>query len=259
MKPHSFISSRKLPVYLMVLFTILLSLNSHQIFADNEMRKLSDIEMSSLFGRYTPNNAQVAYFGIEMLTEWKTAQGEQIQAGLSARFTNEGSHPSFTFSPIITMVNVPVESPTGQKSSASTINPDHSTTSGVFQSTGIAGHKNIGSNDLAITWLSEPPDISNTGYKHPHSGPLQVTSTGGIQADVKFSSTGAQVKIDLPDIGYAEQSLGSSGISQSIHITGDAQQVHNTMALSILPSTIKPLRENKNILRQHIINLKGLN
>lgn len=193
---------------------------------------LTDPELSVLRGKFLPNNQQVVFFGVQMVSQWQTAGGV-MNAGMTLGIDRSQGQPSVSFQPMVTIMGTPT------RVAADGVVQDHSAqdTQGVRQQIQVAGNDNRATNQFQVAvqpygarGAVPTTDASNTG-----SGPSQVViSQGGATASAGIiGGNQAGVTLQLGDSTVRQVIGGGSNAMQLIQLSGDQQQIQNQLRLMV--------------------------
>lgn len=187
---------------------------------------LTDPELSVMRGKFLPNNQQVVFFGVEMVSQWQTAGGT-MNAGMTLGIDRSRGVPTVSFQPTVTIMGTPTQI------AANGIVQDGSAqdTRGVRQQIQVAGNDNQATNQFQV---SVQP-YSSAGTTTGGNGLSQVaTSQGG--ATVRAGITGgnqAGVTLQLGNSTVQQMVGGGNNATQLIQLSGDQQQIQNQLRLMV--------------------------
>jgi len=217
---------------------------------------VSDAELSEMRGRFIRQGRPI-YFGIAMQSQWSTAGGEIINAGM-----NVGINLNKAIGANMVSIDMQLDD-TGQAigdtGEATTELPSSNaniggldSTQGVAQVITVAGDDNQAHNKTYMTLnFVSPGQARKSGDKVFHFGgkslapsqnATEITNTtsqvgtNGAVTTAFVDENGVGVKIEIPDQGTAMQLLRSkngsregSGLFQSAQVEGNANRVINRM------------------------------
>lgn len=211
------------------------------VFKDAE--EVSDEELSGMRGRFATASNQIVHFGVEMVSQWTTANGAKATAALNVEVNSQ-------LRPVITVY-------TSQTDGSSQANdpPNHNVTiksggitqvSSVAQSIQIGGDKNNVQNTVVANITMHSSDSSANNASGVSWGGTQIngpgtqtsTSNSGTTTTVNVGKNGISVGIYVPDQGSVIQQIrgntgqGAAGLLQSAQITGDLNRVTNQLKLT---------------------------
>jgi len=206
-----------------------------------------DVTLENLRGRFM-SRGKLIYFGVEMLTQWRTADGRVITAGLEIgtnlhRHKKHGSRdhsksrrhrPTITFRPVVNITNYDASHHQGgsDHENGNSVSGDGlDNVTGVTQSIRVAGNSNHIRNDInmIITEGNEPHDEDHDhgSYRIPTrhlSDDDGVTVTAGRLGDA------LGIDITIPGQGSVQQLIrASQGLGQHAQIVGWSNEIHNVI------------------------------
>lgn len=191
-------------------------------------RQLSDNELGVQRGRFA-DKGRLMFFGVQMVSEWRTAAGDQLAAGARMLGDLSRQQPSVSFEPTITVV----ESRAGLArlgNGARVVDQGTANASGVVQSIQAGGDFNVAANDLVIDVL----DASSFSTSSASGGGTQTRQVAGSTIAVSAVGNDMSVSIDMPGMGNIRQAIvPGSGLSQAIQLSSSLQQVRNLTRLQL--------------------------
>ena len=185
---------------------------------------ISDAELDQMRGRFV-TAGQVMYFGIEMISEWTSAAGDNVTAGLNLAMDFSTQQPQVSYRPTIHVLNNDSADPFANPNGAASINNQGLTgNTGLGQIIQVTGDSNSIRNGFTLS--------INTGGRLVTEGPdAQPTSVEGLTGEV-YAETGALgLRINMPGHGEVRQIMGSTGIQQSAAVWGHANQIRSQINL----------------------------
>ena len=213
----------------------------------NVIEIVSDAELSGMRGRFIRQGRPI-YFGISMQSQWITADGQIINAGMNIGFN---LNKDFSDGDMVTIDALLDD--TGQASAeipSSTVTVGGlDSTRGVAQAITVAGDDNQAHNKTYMTLHFNTQQNAASGisgdkvffFGGESLGTSQTSTTSlvgknGTVTTAFVDETGVGVRIAVPNQGVAMQLLrgksGSregSGFFQTVEIAGDANQVFNRL------------------------------
>ncbi len=227
----------------------------------NGISVLTDPQMDKIRGKYTVSANKVLYFGVEMASVWKTADGLNLQSGarLGLDFS-AGSKPKVTFSPTVSIVSAPGATVRHNNGKRTITSSGIDNVTGLGQTIQVAGDFNNASNTLTVKMLDRLPDSAGDAGI---GASMRISNDSGAEASSVLDERGVTVTLSLAGEGMVEQSLrgavtgsnGGRGAFQSIRTLGDAHTIANRMQLSIL---MKPGTSSSNLRKTLGVSLGGL-
>ncbi|WP_037073078.1 hypothetical protein [Pseudoxanthomonas suwonensis] len=197
--------------------------------------ELSDEEMGDMRGRYTVGDNKVAWFGVTMVSTWKTQAGAQLKSTMKVGVdVSRPQAPKVTFEPrvSITAANAPMPTPDGDRhvDAAGLANA-----SGMVQSVQVAGDGNRAINVASINMRDG--DVPTAPEPDPAASVLATTSVNGMTALATLDGNAARVLLQVDGHGAVEQWIGQSGMGQSIQLASDGQMASNWLELDLVRSS----------------------
>lgn len=213
-----------------------------------DMEEVSDAELGDMRGRFVMNDNTVAWFGVKMISTWRTDSGELLQSTLALNmdFNVRDIHPTISFEPSVTITLIDAPLPTTRDTVAGTRSVDSSglaNVSGVRQSVQVAGDGNHASNVTKLT-VSDEGDVPNV----PHSmaadngsalaADSAAAQSGNASALASFDGHSARVLLTIEGQGAVEQWIRSGSVGQSVQLTTDDQWVSNRMEIELVRRSV---------------------
>jgi|GEM_PF-1605852 len=213
---------------------------------------VSDDELAEMRGRFVSAEG-LAYFGIEMVTQWQTASGELLTAGLSLNANLSPVLPNganVQIRPTVSIVRTadqPRMSSGGAKggdtSSATVAGNGLGNAGGVVQGIQVAGDTNRIVNDVRMNISVRSGEGSsgegqNAGLGDAllnAAGTRTVSSASGAFASASVSGNSLDVAVGVPDQGEVLQRIRGGGadrsgvVFQHARIFGDTNRIHNVI------------------------------
>lgn len=202
--------------------------------------EIPDEVLAEMRGRYA-GPGEMLYFGVDIITQWQTADGRQFNAGVNLSVDKQ-------YQPTITIVTHNTASSSGVASAAAglgnvTISGGLGNVSGVGQSIQIGGDGNAISNDLNMNINLNASDSSAYAYNGTSNGiALNGAGTTAIEANggtttVTLSGNNLTMAVDVAGQGQVMQQLrggasGNAGFLQSTRIGGDLNHIHNVININ---------------------------
>ena len=212
---------------------------------------VSDEELAEMRGRFIRQGRPV-YFGISMQSQWSTAGGEIITAGMNVGINLRKDVATDN------MVTIDVDlGDTGQAAEEITATPNSNlggldSTQGVAQAISVAGDDNQAHNKTYMTLRFISPELAEkAGGKVFYFGgkslatsqkTTEITKTtsnvgqNGVVTTAFVDENGVGVKIEVPNQGAAMQLLRGksgnregSGFLQSIQLQGNSNRIINQL------------------------------
>lgn len=206
--------------------------------------EIPDEELATMRGRYTINDTTVAWFGVKMISTWKTPSEQLLQSILTLNMDFTQSTPKITFQPSVTITsaNAPLPLPAVNTISRSVTGAGLANVNGVVQSTQVAGDGNLASNVTSLTVHdggSAPSTNTTSSVASPvdsnaaTSGIASVISSGA-SAVASFDGQNASVLLTIDGQGAVSQWIHNGSLGQSVQLTADNQVVSNSMEIELI-------------------------
>lgn len=194
--------------------------------------ELADTELAELRGRFV-SQGDVLYFGVEMYTQW-TAGGQVYVAGLNIGIDRSQS----SFRPTVTIVRIadvrnanPSDTAPGVAADRTISQGGLGAVQGVGQVVQVTGDANLARNNMTLTVRPYGGTPAMTGGTA--GGTTAVDPGSGAVASATVANNSLGVAVTLPGQGTAMQSIaGSTGMRQLVQVTGDMNNVVNTLSLT---------------------------
>lgn len=201
----------------------------------NHKVEISDEVLAGMRGRFVSPGA-ILYFGVEMVTQWQTADGSLQTAGITLSVDAQ-YRPTITF---VTQKTAPSSGAVLQASSSNgnvTISGGLGTVSGIAQSIQIGGDSNTIRNDLNmdITLNASASSASVSQDTALFSAGTTVIPGDGSTTTFTLSGNSMTMMVDVEGQGQVLQQLqgsGNAGFLQSAQIGGDMNLIHNTITIN---------------------------
>ncbi len=211
-----------------------------------DMEEVSDAELGEMRGRYVVNDNTVAWFGVRMISTWRTDSGQMLQSTLALNmdFTVSDIHPTISFEPSVTITSIDDPLPTTRGAVADTRSVDGSglaNVGGVQQSVQVAGDNNHASNVTKLT-VSDgddvpPPSIAAGNSPAPIADAASIQS-GSASALASFDGRSARVLLTINGQGAVEQWIRAGSVGQSVQLATDDQWVSNRMEIELVRRSV---------------------
>lgn len=204
--------------------------------ADGEARQLNDEELGQLRGRFV-DKGRVMFFGVEMVSRWRTAAGDSMTAGTRMIGDLMQDQPSVRFEPVINSISVDELASRSSGGTGATV-ADRGTrnASGVVQTIQAGGDFNTAANDLTLD-VQDAADFRSSpraSGQSVTSGRVQVNGANDSVMNISMQPRDLSVAIDLPGHGRIEQAIvPGRGLRQSIQLTSNLQRVQNLTRLQL--------------------------
>ena len=190
--------------------------------------EVPDPELAQMRGRYI-SSSSITYFGVEMLSEWQTAAGDTLSAGLQFNVDLAGMEPTVSFTPTVAIVSGDGIFPAGGTGGDTIQDRGTGNAGGVVQVIQTAGNANAVDQDVQMDIRGDRPPATagasaGTGSRTVEAGDATaVTRTDADRLETVLSFRGQ---------GEVVQSIGRNGVHQATRLVGDLNQVRNVIRLS---------------------------
>ncbi|ALM51635.1 hypothetical protein [Halomonas huangheensis] len=198
-----------------------------------ESRQLNDEELGQLRGRFV-DKGRVMFFGVEMVSHWRTASGDHLTAGTRMIGDLMQGQPSVRFQPVINSFSTDEVARLSTGGSGATV-VDRGTrnASGVVQSIQAGGNFNIANNGLSLD-VMDASDFRSGAQGGVKGGRVEAQGANNSRMSISMQPRDMSVAIDLPGHGRIEQAIvPGSGLRQSIQLTSNLQRVQNLTRLQL--------------------------
>lgn len=190
---------------------------------------LTDPELSVMRGKFLPNNQQVVFFGVQMVSLWQTAGGT-MSAGMALGIDRgQGGTPTVSYQPTVTIMGTPMQRATH----GIVLDGSAQDTRGVRQQIQVAGNDNQATNQFQVAVTPYATDgggfsSGRGGHQHLSLSRGDATVTAGIAG-----SNQAGVTIQLGDSSVRQAIGGGANAVQMIQLAGDQQRIQNQLRLVV--------------------------
>ncbi|WP_266159738.1 hypothetical protein [Dyella silvatica] len=205
------------------------------------LHEISNLELSTMRGRYTLGPENVAWFGVSMISTWQTSADQLLQSTLSLNMDFSNGQPQVTFQPNVTITSIhaplppstlPIDGPSRSINSSGLAN-----VGGVVQSVQVAGDGNLASNTTRLNVQNGgTPPVSNNGSTIANT--VATISKGGATATASYADNAANVVLTIQGQGAVEQWIGNGHLGQSIALTSDNQMVSNQLQIELIRQAV---------------------
>ncbi len=188
---------------------------------------LTDPELDSMRGRFIAADNRVLYFGVEMVTQWHTPDGD-MQAGLSIGIDRGRGAPTVSFQPTVSIEGSPAASGSAGREATG----GGGNTRGVRQQIQVAGNDNRAHNGFEVVVT---PYAKGDGSAGQTGNAVQVLRQDGavVASGVSGNGRSAGVSMQLGQSSARQFIQGRGGANQLIRLAGDGQMVQNQLRLTV--------------------------
>lgn len=214
----------------------------------NGIEEIPDAELGDMRGRYVTGDNTVAWFGVKMISTWRTDTGQLLQGALALNmdFRVSDIHPTIRFEPSVTITGADTPPP-AHAAVRSVDSSGLANISGVRQSVQVAGDHNQASNVTRLT-VSDADEVpAAMAGENPALTASTVARQGDASARASFDGHEARVLLTIEGQGAVEQWIRSGSVGQSVQLTSDNQWVGNHMEIELVRGTVStnlPLTQN---------------
>ncbi|MHB1951520.1 MAG: hypothetical protein ACYCQK_08595 [Acidiferrobacteraceae bacterium] len=190
--------------------------------------EVSDHTLSHMRGRYIAFG-RVAYFGVEMDTQWTTVAGAVIHSGADIQVDLSHGAPKIGYSTSTSIQNPNNAHPNGPTPAGTPL----TTGEGVVQTIQVSSDGNTASNDVQVAVTDQAPNPTlGAGLKS------STTVANGMSAQASIQKDGSLVTdVMVPGAGEVRQVItGSSiakGLFQNVILSGPSNQVQNNLMITL--------------------------
>lgn len=194
------------------------------------LQEISDAELAAMRGRYTLGGNTVAWFGVSLISQWHSGDGQQLSAGLQLGLDLRSGTPKFSYQPTVNIARVDGAdaSPDGrvrQIDSSGLANA-----SGFVQAVQLAGDGNRVSNQALLVVRDGPVPAGAAGSAAADAG----SQAGAATAQAYVQGQRAGVLLQLAGQGQVQQWLGNGQVGQSVALASDGSWISNQLRLEVV-------------------------
>ncbi|MGN6705127.1 MAG: hypothetical protein ACTHJO_03640 [Rhodanobacter sp.] len=214
----------------------------------NGVEEIPDAELGDMRGRYVAGDNTVAWFGVKMISTWRSDTGQLLQGALalSMDFRASGTRPVIRFEPSVTITGAGTPPP-AHAGARGVDDSGLANISGVRQSVQVAGDGNQVGNVTRLTISDDDQAAATTAAENPALTASAAARQGDASALASFDGHGARVLLTIEGQGAVEQWIRSGSVGQSVQITSDNQWIGNLMDIEMVRgrvSTSLPLTQS---------------
>ncbi|KTG17736.1 MULTISPECIES: hypothetical protein [unclassified Guyparkeria] len=229
----------------------LLLFSSAVAAANPAIVSLSDPELAKMRGRFVTGDSRVMYFGVEMVSHWKTTGGA-MTAGLTVGIDRSQQLPQVTFEPTVAIEGEPTINQSGEHHVAGGSEVD---SHGVRQQIQVAGNDNRATNafEVHVDPQSRGQSGGEGGYR------VEISQNGAVVAS-GLTGSGQQAGVSMR-LGNSQvfQGFQAGAASQLIQLAGNHQVVNNQLRLmvGIDPTAMNDRERLQRQVGQALASLRG--
>lgn len=203
-----------------------------------QISEVRDSDLAGMRGRYLNAN-QVVYFGVEMVSQWQTADGKLLQAGLDLNvdLRHGGANPAVSFRPVVTIAALTTRNDVAGSGSRVVAGGGLGNATGVVQGIQVAGDGNQVRNDIRMSVTRDDNPSAPAG--DAGGGNVATASDGhGAVTIAQAGGNALGVIIDIPGQGRVIQQIrganagGGFGIVQTAQVASDMNRIQNVLRLT---------------------------
>lgn len=192
------------------------------------LAEIPDAELNLMRGRYTVAGNNVAWFGVSMVSVWRTPNGSVLEGALTVGMDlRHGPRPVISFAPSVRVTPADAALPIGAAGSVDSSGLANVT--GLVQSVQLAGDHNQARNRTTLLVRDGAVDATSAG------SPAALSIVDGAtqaSADVDRQQVGLLLKID--GVGQVQQWVRSGSVGQVIALAGSGHQVDNHLQIELV-------------------------
>lgn len=225
------------------------------------LREISDSKLSEMRGRYVARDNTILYFGVQMVSTWNSAAGQNLVGGVNMGmdFSGGKSVPKVSFQPTVSIQSGGVTGSVADTSNRSIESGGLDNPSGLVQSVQVAGDGNRASNVASLNVTDKMPTNQIQG-----SDQSAVQAVSG-DTTVSASIANGEVRVDMmiADQGEVSQiirgnSTGSNGVIQTVSALGDNHNIANQLQLTLVQGTTEATAQLRQHVAQSIAQMRGV-
>ncbi len=207
------------------------------------LHEIPEHELGQMRGRFIVGDNRVAWFGVSIISNWQTQDGQSLQGILKLGFdlSRPGS-PKISFVPSVSITAADAPLPITLHGERSIDSTGLANVSGLVQSIQVAGDGNSARNTTLINLLDGdlPAESANAGHEQAASAAYP-----GMAASASFDGSAARVLLQVEGQGSVEQWIRAGSLGQSIRFTGDGQAASNRLQIDLVRQSL-PANANLN-------------
>ncbi len=188
---------------------------------------LTDPELDTMRGRFIAADNRVLYFGVEMITQWHTPDGD-MQGGLTIGIDRARGTPTVSFQPTVSIEGTPRASGSAGRDISGTGGDSR----GVRQQIQVAGNDNRAHNGFEVVLQ---PYNGDSGQATQSGNTVQVLRQDGavVASGLTGNGQSAGVTMQLGQSTAQQLIQGRGGANQLIRLSGDGQMIQNQLRLVV--------------------------
>ena len=219
-----------------------------------DIQPVADATLETMRGRYLTGTGQILYFGIEMLSTWRSADGRLLSGSALLGFDFSKGTPQVSFTPTVSIVVGSGGSALADTTGRSVDSSGLANVGGIVQGIQIAGDGNSAGNSTELHVTTRMPDAGDTTLAG--NAALQA---GDASAQVTLAPDGVAMTLGIAGQGTLRQVIhgdaqGGGGVLQSIALLGDGHSVGNQLRITL----VQPATGATQALQQNVAQSLGL-
>lgn len=214
------------------------------------IHEIPEHELGQMRGRFIVGDNHVAWFGVSIISNWQTPDGQSLQGAMMLGFDlSRPGAPRINFVPSVSITSEDAPLPVSNHGERSVDSRGLANVSGLVQSIQLAGDNNHARNTTRINLLdAEIPTATSGNENHA----TQSASLPGMTANAGFDGNEARVLLKIDGQGSVEQWIRTGSLGQSIRLTSDGQTASNRLQIDIARQSL-PASANLNQNVSHAI------
>lgn len=194
------------------------------------LQEISDAELALMRGRYTLAGNAVAWFGISMISQWHSSDGQQLSAGLQLGLDMRSGTPRFSYQPTVNIARIDGSDASADGLVRQIDSSGLANASGFVQAVQLAGDGNRVSNQALLVVRDGPVPAGADGTAAGNAG----SQAGAATAQAYVQGQRAGVILQLAGQGQVQQWLGNGQVGQSVALASDGSWVSNQLRLEVV-------------------------
>lgn len=200
------------------------------------LHEIPEPELAQMRGRFIVGDNRVAWFGVSIISNWQTHNGQSLHGILKLGFDlSRPNSPKISFAPTVSITAADAPLPTSAHGERSIDSSGLANVSGLVQSIQVAGDGNSARNTTRINLLDGELPAGSANENH---GQTASTSSAGMAASASFDGQAARVLLQVEGQGAVEQWIRAGSLGQSISLTGDNQNASNRLQIDLVKQSL---------------------
>jgi hypothetical protein len=224
---------------------------------------LDDAQLADMRGRYTIGNNAVAWFGVQMISTWRDANGRVLQGTLSLAmdFTHDPNLPKVSFVPTVTItpaqvaVAMPAVAPVARHLDSRGL----ANVAGMQQSVQIAGDGNQADNVTRLAVLDgDTAPVSAASGGTQGIGVDATVHEGDASVTASYTGNAAKVVLSIAGQGAVQQWIRNGSLGQSVALAADNQYASNQLEITLIRQSLSTNMLLAQNVAQSIHSIRGI-